>query len=58
MKEAIKSILSDKEYKDGMHVQQITDALILNFPDVQGDMTRDKLVSKVTAILSKEAKDK
>lgn len=58
MREAIKSILSEKENKEGIHVQSIVDALIMRFPEIQGDLTRDKLLNKVNAVLLKESKDK
>lgn len=58
MREAIKSILSDKENKEGMHVQSIVDALIMNCPEVQGDLTREKLLNKINAFLLRESKDK
>lgn len=56
MREAIKSILSDKENKEGIHVQNIVDALIMRYPEVQGDLTRDKLLNKVNSFFVKGIK--
>lgn len=58
MRDALKAILSNKDNKDGMHIQSIIDALIMSYPDVQGEMTREKLLNKVNAFLLKESKDR
>lgn len=58
MKEALKSILSDKEYKDGLHVQQITDLMLILYPDLVGDLSREQLSHKVNTILLKESRVK
>lgn len=58
MRDALKSILSKKENKEGMHIQSIVDALILNFPEIQGELTREKLLEKVNKFLLKDSKDK
>lgn len=58
MRDALKTILSNKDNKDGMQIQSIVDALIMGYPEVQGEMTREKLLNKVNAFLLKESKDK
>ena len=56
LKDIIKSILQEKEAKDGMHVQVITDTIWMNFPEAIGDMDRETLLNKVNTILLKESK--
>lgn len=58
MKEALKAILSNKDNKDGMHIQSIVDTLIMSYPEIQGELTREKLLNKVNTFLLKESKDK
>lgn len=58
MRDALKAILSSKDNKDGMQIQSIVDALIMGYPEVQGELTREKLLNKVNAFLLKESKDK
>lgn len=58
MREALKAILSEKDNREGMHIQQITDAIILRFPEIAEPMTRDQLASKINAFLLRESKDK
>lgn len=58
MRDALKAILSNKDNKDGMHIQGIVDALIMSYPEVQGELTREKLLNKVNTFLLKESKDK
>lgn len=58
MKEAIKTILSDKDNREGMHVQQIADTIILKFAEIAEPMTRDQLVAKINAFLLKESRVK
>lgn len=58
MREAIKAILSEKDNKEGLHVQQITDALILGYPELFETSNREQLLNKVNALLLKESKIK
>lgn len=58
MREAIKSILSEKDNKEGLHVQQITDALIRGFPELFDSISRDQLLNKVNGFLLKESRIK
>lgn len=58
MREAIKTILSDKDNREGLNVQQIADAIITRFPDIAEPMRRDQLVAKINAFLLKESRVK
>lgn len=58
LKELIKSVLSEKEAKDGMHVQVITDSIWMTYPESIDNMDRETLLNKVQGILLKESKTK
>lgn len=58
LRDIIKSVLSEKDAKDGLHVQIITDTIWMNYPEATDNMERDTLLNKVNAILLKEAKNK
>lgn len=58
MRNAIKCILSQKENKDGMHVQQIVDLLSKQNPELRGNLDREQFLAKVNAFLLKESKIK
>lgn len=58
MREALKQILSKRDNREGIHIQSIVDALIMSYPDIQGELTREKLLEKVNKFLLKQSKDK
>ena len=56
LKELIKSVLSEKEAKDGIHVQMITDSIWMTYHELIDNMDRETLLNKVQGILLKESK--
>lgn len=56
LKDIVKSILQEKDAKDGMHVQDITNIIWQNYPETTDNIDRETLLNKINTLLLKESK--